>query len=104
MCIPRFFTFLSTDGNRRLYLTLGYTRGLQIWDTTNFKSVAEVFNVNFGDETLSGLGLEMVGDEVEVVDARVIPPPPSTARKRKLDTEGQAPSGRGGGTKAAKTR
>ena len=94
MCVPCSFTFLSTDGNRRLYLTLGYTRGLQIWDTTNFKSVAEVFNVNFGDETLSGLGLEMVGDEVEVGDARVIPPPPSTARKRgkkKDDLDGRRP-------------
>jgi len=42
--------------------------GLQTWDTTNFKSLAEVFNVNFGAETLRGLGLDAGDREVEVVD------------------------------------
>ncbi|KAH6869593.1 hypothetical protein BKA70DRAFT_367440 [Coprinopsis sp. MPI-PUGE-AT-0042] len=59
----------------RLYLILGYTHGLQIWDTTNFKSVAEVFNVNFDPDTLVGLGF---GEgEVEVVDALFVPSPPA---------------------------
>jgi hypothetical protein len=66
-----------------LYLILGYTRGgLQIWDTTNFKSVTEVFNVNFDSSTLEKMGFGEVV-EVEVVDASIVPSPP-TRRGRKV--------------------
>lgn len=65
----------------RLYLILGYTHGgLQIWDTTNFKSVTEMFNVNFDMPALQKLGFGEVGD-VEVVDALVVPTP-SPARTK----------------------
>ncbi|TFK18810.1 hypothetical protein FA15DRAFT_697905 [Coprinopsis marcescibilis] len=76
---------------KRTLLILGYTAGIQIWDTTNLGSVKEVLNLNFNtlavDATLSSsLSASLFEDAEEwrnsrVVAGAVIPAAPTASRR-----------------------